>query len=51
MHTLTVLLVLVIQAVQECAFIFLPFSLQVVCEEREGDGESTEVKQATRNTQ
>ena len=34
MHTLTVLCVLYIQAVQECAFIFLPFSVQVVCEER-----------------
>ena len=34
MHTLTVLQVLFIQAVQECAFIFLPFSFQVVCEER-----------------
>ena len=34
MHTLTVLHVLFNQAVQECAFIYLPFSLQVVCEER-----------------
>lgn len=34
MHTLTVLHVLFIQAVQECAFIFLPFSGQVACEER-----------------
>ena len=40
MYTLTVLYVLYIHDLQKCAFIFLPFSVQVVCEERVKEMES-----------